>query len=93
MHAIELYQLQNCNDVPGINCGSENHPYENRAEVKCPESKTVLLLCLATITHKNCETAVVSLSNAMSMLRLMHGAEKNSMKSSKNIRLPLHSKT
>ena len=47
----------------------------------------------STITHKNCETAALSLLNAMPKLRLMHGAEKNSLKSSKNIRRPLHSKS
>ena len=45
-----------------------------------------------TITHKNCETALLSLFNAMAKLHLMRGAEKNSLKSSRNIRRPLHSK-
>ena len=47
----------------------------------------------STITNNNCETALLSLYNAMTILRLKHGAEKNSMKSSKNIRQPLHSKS
>ena len=48
---------------------------------------------MPAITHKNCETAPLSLLNAMPKLRLMHGAEKNSLKSSKNIRRPLHNKS
>ena len=39
-----------------------------------------------TITHRNCETALLSLFNAMPILHLMHGAEKNLMKYSKTIR-------
>ena len=48
---------------------------------------------IATITHKNCETALLSLFNAIPISRLMHGAEKSSMKSFKNIMQPLHSKS
>ena len=38
------------------------------------------------ITHKSCETALLSLFNAMPILRLMQGTERNSVKSSKPIR-------
>ena len=50
-------------------------------------------LPLSTSLHKNCETAFLSLFNAMPILRLMHGAEKNSLKYSNNIRQPLLSKS
>ena len=79
--------------LPGIDLNPNQLFFLSFGQVKYIEKFNTLpqFESAPTITHKNCETALLSLFNAMPILRLMHGAEKHSVKSSKNIKKPLHS--